>query len=460
MTQPLAGVTVVAIEQAVAAPLATRNLADLGARVIKVERVDGGDFARSYDHVVHGTGAHFVWLNRGKESIAVDVKATEGRAVVRRLVDRADVFVQNLAPGAAGRLGLGAAELRSARPELVVANLSGFGLGGPMEQRKAYDMLIQAEAGLISITGTPETPVKTGIPTADIASGMYCSQAILAALLRRWRTGEGATIDVSMLEATVEWMGYALYTQMHTGWQPPRMGLSHSSIAPYDAYPTRDGQLLIGVQNDSGWRTLVTEVLGVPELAGDPRFATNVLRVRHRHECDAAVAAQTRGWSTAELDARLAAAGIPAAQVKELNQVVQHPQLRARDRWRGIETEHAPTRALLPPATFTDVEAPMGDVPALGQHTRALLIESGLDAGQADDVIRRGIAGQAGDTPSRTYTTCADKDLSRLTGRYHLGGRQRRWLRSGWGSWSGRRWGWRCSSRRRWSRWCTAAAGS
>jgi crotonobetainyl-CoA:carnitine CoA-transferase CaiB-like acyl-CoA transferase len=396
MSRPLDGVTVVAIEQAVAAPLATRNLADLGARVIKVERVDGGDFARGYDHVVHGTGAHFVWLNRAKESIAVDLKVREGCTVVRRLAERADVFVQNLAPGAAERVGLGAEELRSSHPQLVVANLSGFGTGGPMEQRKAYDMLIQGEAGLISVTGTPQTPVKTGIPTADIAAGMYCSQAILAALLRRWRTGEGATIEVSMFEATVEWLGHALYTQMHTGSQPARMGLSHSSIAPYDAFPTRDGQILIGVQNDSGWRTLVTEVLGVPELASDPRFATNVQRVRHRPECDALVAAQTAQWATEELDRRLAAAGVPAAQVKELGQVVEHPQLRARNRWRTIGTEHAPVQALLPPATFADVEARMGDVPALGQHTRALLMESGMDAATADDAISRGIALQAG----------------------------------------------------------------
>ena len=394
MSRPLEGVTVVTVEQAVAAPLATRNLADFGARVIKVERVAGGDFARDYNHVVHGTGAHFVWLNRGKESIAIDLKTREGRAVVRRLVDRADVFVQNLGPAAAERLGLGAAELRSSHPELVAANLSGFGTGGVMDQRKAYDMLIQAEAGLISITGTPETPVKTGIPTADIASGMYCSQAIMAALLRRWRTGEGATVEVSMLEATIEWMGYALYTQMHTGRQPQRMGLSHSSIAPYDAFPTRDGQILIGVQNDNGWRTLVTEVLDVPELAEDPRFATNIQRVRHRAECDALVAAQTRRWSTQDLAGRLVAAGIPAAQVNELDQVIEHPQLRARDRWRTIQTEHGPTAALLPPATFTDHEPPMGDVPALGQHTRALLIESGLAADAADDLLSRGIAWQ------------------------------------------------------------------
>ncbi|MEV8613448.1 CaiB/BaiF CoA-transferase family protein [Amycolatopsis sp. NPDC051373] len=388
MTRPLEGVTVVAVEQAVAAPLATRNLADLGARVIKIERIDGGDFARGYDHVVHGTGAHFVWLNRGKESIALDLKVPEGRDIARRLVAGADVFVQNLAPGAADRLGFG--DLRAEHPELVVVNVSGFGAGGPMEQRKAYDMLIQAEAGLIAITGTPETPAKTGIPTADIASGMYCSQAVLAALLRRWRTGEGATIEVSMLEATVEWMGYALYTQMYAGTQPARMGLSHSSIAPYDAFPTSDGQMLIGVQNDSGWRTLVTAVLDAPELADDPRFTTNVDRVAHRAACDAAVAAHTARWTNAELDERLAAAGVPAAQLKEVGQVVDHPQLRARDRWRKVGTEFAEIDALLPPATFADVEARMGDVPALGQHTRALLAESGVDA---DDVIARGIAG-------------------------------------------------------------------
>jgi itaconate CoA-transferase len=395
MTLPLEGITVVAIEQAVAAPLATRSLADLGARVIKVERIDGGDLARGYDGVVHGTGAHFVWLNRGKESLAVDLKSEQGRGIVRHLVDSADVFLQNLAPGAADRLGFGADELRCARDELIVVNMSGFGRGGPMEQRKAYDMLIQAEAGLISITGTPDAAVKTGIPTADIAAGMYASQAALAALLRRCRTGEGATIDVAMLDATVEWMGHALYTQMHTGGQPPRMGLSHSSIAPYDAYPTTDGEVLIGVQNDRGWRALVTEVFEAPELADDPRFATNIARVRNRHECDAAVASYTVRWTAADLDGRLAAAGIPAAQVKHLNQVLNHPQLRQRDRWRTVGTEYGSTEALLPPATFADVEARMGDVPALGQHTHSLLLESGMNPDAADDAIAQRIAHQA-----------------------------------------------------------------
>jgi itaconate CoA-transferase len=392
---PLEGMTVVAIEQAVAAPLATRSLADLGARVIKVERIDGGDLARGYDHVVHGTGAHFVWLNRGKESLAVDLKTEQGRRVVRNLIESADVFLQNLAPGAVERLGFGADELRSTRGELIAVNMSGFGRGVPLEQRKAYDMLIQAEAGLISITGTPDTPVKTGIPTSDIAAGMYASQAVLAALLRRCRTGEGATIDVAMLDATVEWMGHAVYTQMHTGAQPPRMGLSHSSIAPYDAYPTSDGEVLIGVQNDRGWRALVAEVFGAAELADDPRFATNVARVRNRHECDAVVASHTRRFTAAELDARLASAGVPAAQVRYLDQVLDHPQLRKRDRWRTVTTEHGPTDALLPPSTFTDVEALMGDVPALGQHTHSLLFESGLDSAAVDDALANGVAYQA-----------------------------------------------------------------
>jgi itaconate CoA-transferase len=391
---PLEGYTVVAIDQAVAAPLAARNLADMGARVIKIERADTGDLARSYDHVVHGTASHFVWLNRGKESVALDLKDADCLAVVRELIARSDVFIQNLAPGAAERLGLGAEVLREANPRLVVVNLSGYGSGGPFEHRKAYDMLVQAEAGLISITGTTDDAVKTGIPTADIASGMYCSQAVVAALLRRERTGEGASIDVSMFEATAEWMGHPMYVQMYADRQLPRMGLSHAAIAPYDAYPTADGEVLIGIQNDRGWRTLVTEVFGRPDLVDDPRFATNVLRVENRAACDAEVALHTRMWRTAELDTRLAAVGIPAAQVNDVRGLVEHPQLVARDRWRQVETEHGPVRALLPPATFADVEAPMGAVPALGQHTVAVLREVGLDDTQIDRLLESGSAVQ------------------------------------------------------------------
>lgn len=393
-TLPLDGVLVVALEQAVAAPLATRNLADLGARVVKVERPDAGDLARGYDRLVHGTGAHFVWLNRGKESMAVDLKVRATRDAVRRLIDRADVVVQNLAPGAAGRLGLDADTLRAARPELVVASLTGYGAGGPMHSRKAYDMLIQAEAGLISLTGTPETPVKTGVPASDIASGMYLAQAVLAALLRRLRVGEGATIDVSMFEATVEWVSHALYSQIATGTQPGRMATGHASIAPYDAYPTADGELLIGVQSEAGWLAL-TSVLGLDDTATDPRFATNVARVQNRDACDALVAERTRCWTTADLDSALARAGVPAAQVRRMDHVVAHPQLRERDRWRTIRTEHATFPALLPPATFADVEAPMGDVPALGSHTVDLLLEAGLDRAVIGELVAKGAAVQA-----------------------------------------------------------------
>ncbi|PWJ24859.1 crotonobetainyl-CoA:carnitine CoA-transferase CaiB-like acyl-CoA transferase [Branchiibius hedensis] len=394
MTLPLEGYTVIAVEQAVAAPLASRQLADLGARVIKVERPGDGDLARGYDHLVHGTGSHFVWLNRGKESLAVDLKDPAGRDVVGRLIAEADVFLQNLAPGAAARLGLDADTLRATKPELVVVNLSGYGAGGDMETRKAYDMLVQAEAGLVSITGTPAEAVKTGIPTADIASGMYCTQAVLAALLRRERTGEGATIEVTMFEATAEWMGHPMYVQLYADRQIPRMGLSHAAIAPYDAYPTIDGQVLIGIQSDSGWRTLATSVFGNDALASDSRFTTNVLRVENRAACDAAVAEHTSRWTTADLSARLAETGVPAAQVSSVRDLVEHPQLQARRRWRTVDTEGGQVQALLPPVTFQDVEAAMGDVPALGQHTLNLLAEAGISSADAHSLVQRGAATQ------------------------------------------------------------------
>lgn len=382
---PLEGTTIVSIEQAVAAPLTTRNLADLGARVIKIERVDGGDLARNYDKVVEGTGAHFVWLNRGKESAAIDVKDPDANRAVRHLIGISDVFIQNLAPGAAARLGLDDQTLRRDHPELIVVNISGYGQGGPYESHKAYDMLIQAECGLISVTGTEHHKAKAGIPVADIATGMAATNAVLAALLRRNGSGKGSTIEISMLEAAIEWMGHPLYTQMYSDEQPRRLGLAHTSAVPYDAYPTSDGEILIGVQNDLGWRTLVTEVLDVPGAADDPRFATNMQRVANRAVCDAFVAEQTIKWNTADLSARLNACGVAAAQVKEMADVVQHPQLSARDRWRTIRTEHAAVRALRPPATFDEFEMRMGDVPALGQHTRDLLLEAGL----GEDTVAR-----------------------------------------------------------------------
>ena len=351
---PLDGILVVSLEQAVAAPLATRHLADLGARVIKIERVGEGDFARAYDHTVRGMGSHFVWLNRGKESVALDVKSAPGRKVLAKLVAQADVFLQNLAPGAAGRLGFDAPTLRASHPELIVVNMSGYGSSGPYQDKRAYDMLVQAETGLISLTGTPEQPAKTGIPTADIAAGMYAFSGVLAALFRRARTGAGATIDVSLFDATTEWLGHPLHATAHAREQPPRAGLSHPMIAPYDAYPTADGtDVLIGIQNDRGWRRLVTDVLELPELATHPHYATNVARVHNRSKVDEAVAKATSRLSSTELTRRLDAAGIASARLNSVIDLIAHPQLSQRDRWRSVDTPVGPVDAVLPPSRST-----------------------------------------------------------------------------------------------------------
>lgn len=376
---PLEDITVIALEQAVAAPLATRHLADLGARVIKIERVGEGDFARRYDSAVRGgAGTHFVWLNRGKESVELDLKSESGIAALRRLIAGADVFLQNLAPGAAARLGLGADELRADHPGLIVVDMSGYGDAGPFRDRKAYDMLVQAETGLISVTGTPDTMTKTGIPSSDIAVGMYALTSVLSALFRRERTGAGVRVAVSMFDATVEWMGHPMYMQLYGGKQIARAGLGHAAIVPYDRYPTADGDILIGVQNDRGWDALTRVVLERPDLADDPRYRTNIDRVSRRAEVDALIAAETKRFPTAELDRRLAAAGVPAAQIRDLAGVVDHPQLDERDRWREVDTEVGPIRAVLPPMTFDDVELAMGPVPALGEHTEAVLREFGI----------------------------------------------------------------------------------
>ena len=381
---PLEGITVVAVEQAVAAPLATRHLADLGARVIKIERPGEGDFARAYDATVHGQASHFIWLGRGKESIELDLGSDRGRGIAYALIDRADVVVSNLAPGAMDRLGLGAAELRERKGDLVVVTISGYGDDGPYTHRKAYDMLVQAESGLCSITGTPETATKTGVPVSDIATGMYTLSAVQAALFRRERTGAGATIEVSMLEATAEWMGHPMYIRMYADRQVGRMGLSHAAICPYDAFPTSDGQVLIGVQNERGWAALVRDVLGRPELVDDDRFSTNIARVARRAEVDALIGSLTRNFGSAELADRLEEFGVPAARLNDVAGLVDHPQLAARDRWRDVGTPGGQVRGLLPPMTFTDVELPMGSVPALGQHTEAILAELGLTEEERD----------------------------------------------------------------------------
>lgn len=374
---PLDGMLVVSIEQAVSAPLATRQLADLGARVIKVERPDGGDFARGYDRSVRGMSSHFVWLNRSKESITLDLKSPAGQGVLERLVARADVFVQNLAPGAAARLGFAATQLLERYPRLVAVDLSGYGGTGPYRDKRAYDLLVQSEGGLVSVTGTPEDPVKTGIPTADIAAGMYIFSGVLSALLRRERGGSGAALDVTMFDSMVEWMGHQIQHSLHTGEQPRRMGLSHMVIAPYNRYPTADGeQVLIGVQNDREWRRLASDLMGRPELGTDPRFATNVARTANREEVDAVVGAATVLLSAGELIELLDKAGVASARLNEIPDVVSHPQLSARDRWREIGSPVGPLRTLLPPIVY-DEQPRMGPVPALGEHTEAVLTELG-----------------------------------------------------------------------------------
>ncbi|HET6818001.1 MAG TPA: CaiB/BaiF CoA-transferase family protein [Mycobacteriales bacterium] len=380
--RPLDGILVVALEQAVAAPLASRHLADLGARVVKLERTDGGDFARSYDHAVRGLASHFVWLNRGKESVALDLKTDDGREILRRLLERADVFLHNLGPGAVERLGFGAEELRRRHPRLVVCTMSGYGSTGPFRDKRAYDLLVQSEAGLVAVTGTPEHPAKAGIPVADIASGMYAFSNILAALLHRERFGEGAAFEVTMLDALVEWMGHPLHVAEHTGEDPPRAGLSHPVIAPYDAYPTADGhEVVIGIQNDREWVRLAGEVLGRPELATHPDYATNVARVRNREAVDAAVAEAIAKLSIEDAIGALDDARIASARLNAVSEVLDHPQLAARDRWRETSTPVGVVRALRS-AIEPVGESPMGPVPALGEHTDRVLHELGFDAEQ------------------------------------------------------------------------------
>ncbi|MEN3273662.1 MAG: hypothetical protein V7636_2423 [Actinomycetota bacterium] len=378
--RPLDGMLVVSIDQAVAAPLAARHLADLGARVIKVERPDGGDFARAYDAAVRGEASHFVWLNRGKESVALDLKAPQGREVLARLLERADVFLHNLGPGAVERLGFGAEELVARHPGLVVCTMSGYGSTGPYRDKRAYDLLVQSEAGLVSLTGTPEHPVKAGIPVADIAAGMYALTNILGALMHRERFGGGAVIEVTMFDALVEWMGHPIHVTDHTGAQPPRVGLSHPVIAPYDAYPTADGhEVVLGIQNDREWVRLATEVLNDASLAVDPEFATNVARVRNREKVDAVVGAAMSRLTIDEAVDALDGARIASARLNTMADVLAHPQLAARDRWREVQTPAGPIRALRS-AVEPVGEVPLAEVPALGQHTDAVLGEIGLNA--------------------------------------------------------------------------------
>jgi crotonobetainyl-CoA:carnitine CoA-transferase CaiB-like acyl-CoA transferase len=374
---PLAGILVVALEQAVAAPFASRQLADLGARVIKVER-PGGDFARRYDGSVHGQSSYFVWLNRGKESIELDVKDDDGRRVLGALLDRADVFVQNLAPGAAGRLGLAAGDLRRRYPRLICCSISGYGPDGPYQHKKAYDLLVQCEAGLLSVTGSPDEPAKAGISVADIAAGMYAYSGILAALYERERTGEGSSLDVAMLDALGEWMSQPFYYSVYGGQPARRTGARHASISPYGPYAADGGQVFLGLQNEREWAVLCEKVLGRPELADDPRFATNTDRVEHDGELTAIIEAALVAIPADQLATALDAAGIANARLRTPAEFAAHPQLAARDRWREVGTPGGPARALLPPVTVPGREAAMGAVPAVGEHSAAIRAELGL----------------------------------------------------------------------------------
>ncbi len=377
--RPLDGLTVVSLEQAIAAPLCTRHLADLGARVIKVERPGGGDFARDYDQRARGLASHFVWVNRSKESLALDLKDAAHLAVLRALIARADVLVQNLAPGATARMGLDAATLRAKQPALIVCDVSGYGQDGPYRDRKAYDLLIQGESGLISVTGTPEHPSKSGNSMADIAAGMYAYSAILAALIQRGKTGEGSHIDVSMLEALVEWMGYPMYYAMDGASPPARTGASHATIQPYGPYATGGGAtVVLGVQNEREWLRFCVQVLERPDVAADPRFDTVARRSQNAAELRTMILQVFADLTVEQVGQRLEAAQIAYARMNSLSDVWDHPQLVARRRWTTVDSPSGPLPALWPPASQTAFEPRMDPIPEVGQHNASILRELGM----------------------------------------------------------------------------------
>ena len=378
--QPLKGITVVTLEHAIAAPFATRQLADLGARVIKIERPGSGDFARGYDSRVRGLASHFVWTNRSKESLSLDVKHPEAAKVLERLVlDKADVVVQNLAPGAATRLGLGWQALSAKKPQLIVCDISGYGADGPYRDKKAYDLLIQSEAGLVSVTGTADEPCKAGPSMADIAAGMYAYTNILAALLQRGQSGKGQHIDISMLESLAEWTSYPLYYAFEGAPPPPRTGASHATIYPYGPFATGGGgTVMMGLQNEREWVNFCDKVLQQPALAKDPRFAGNAKRVAERVALRDIIVEVFKNLTAPQVVERLELAQIANARVNTMHDVWEHPQLKARERWREVGSPAGPLPALLPPGTW-DEGPRMDPVPALGQHTDAILAELGYD---------------------------------------------------------------------------------
>jgi len=382
--RPLDGITVLTLEHAIAAPFCTRQLADLGARVIKVERPGAGDFARAYDQRVHGLASHFVWTNRSKESLTLDVKHTEGQAILNRLVAQVDVLVQNLAPGAAARLGLSHAALAPSNPGLIVCDISGYGDDpcepGPYRDKKAYDLLIQSESGFLSVTGTPGDMAKAGCSIADISAGMYAYSNILAALLQRGRTGQGCRIDVSMLESMVEWMNFPMYYAFEGAAPPPRAGAAHATIYPYGPFPAGDGKaVMLGLQNEREWATFCAQVLEQPGLATDARFASNTLRVAARDELRALIVAAFAPFTAEQVMDKLQAAQIANAKVNTMADVWMHPQLKARERLTEVGTSAGPIPALLPPGLPREWQPRMDAVPALGQHTDSILADIGYD---------------------------------------------------------------------------------
>lgn len=375
---PLAGVTVLALEQAISAPLCTRHLADLGARVIKIERPDGGDATRHYDGAVRGMAAHFVWLNHGKESVALDLGDAADLAVFVELLAGADVLVSNLAPGALGRLGLAPDELVARHPRLVVVDISGYGRGGPLEHKRAYDLLVQSEGGACAITGTPDAPAKSGIPVADVGTALYAFSAVLTALYDRERTGRGTVVSLAMFDVVAEFMGFAVNQVLHGGPEPEPVGMGSPMVAPYGAYRTRDGECaVLGTTNDREWQRLAVTLLDRPDLAADPRFATNSGRVAHRAELDAVIGAWCAERDLADVQARADAAALGNARFNRVGDLVRHPQFTARSRWREVGSPVGDVPVLLPPATSADWTTSDGPVPALGEHTAAVREELG-----------------------------------------------------------------------------------
>ncbi|HEY5636625.1 MAG TPA: CaiB/BaiF CoA-transferase family protein [Burkholderiales bacterium] len=394
MIRPLEGITVVALEQVIAGPFCTRQLAEMGARVIKIERPGAGDASRGYDTTVKGLSSHFVWVNRSKESFALDVKHPEAKAILAKLVAGADVFLQNLAPGAVERLGLGAAELRARHPRLVWCGISGYGPAGPYAEKRAYDLLVQCETGLLSVTGTPESPSKAGIPVADIAAGMYAMSSILAALLRRATTGEGATLDITMFESLGEWMGFPAYYSAYGGTPPPRAGAYHATMVPYGPFRAGDGgTVFLSIQNAREFARFCETVLGDASLATDARFNSSNARLANRDAMHAAIERVFGTLTAAEVTARLEAAGIANARLNTLQEFWSHPQLQARGRWAQVDSPAGPLDALKPPLNISDFEPRMDAVPALGTHSAAILGELGYD-GQA--IARLRAAGAIG----------------------------------------------------------------